>query len=256
MDRKVFYDTIRPHMNLTTQNVQGMEKLLDYVLAGMVLINLQRLAYCIATAWWESAQTMHPVKEAYWKDEAWRKKNLRYFPWYGRGLVQTTWEDNYRRIAVAMGLPEDTFLKNPDLLLTFEYALPALFVGMQLGIYTGKDLDDYIDDIDESDAEDLREYIAARRIVNATDKAETIGRLALTFEKALKASGFKPEVAEDDDDIDVVPPPVPPSVPATPEPQEPEADPNVVGQTSRGFNSWVIAAIAAGAAAAAYYLFG
>jgi hypothetical protein len=189
MNRKKFYDTLRARgLNLTTQNVEGMEKLLDY--AASRVISIQWLAYIIATAWWESAQTMHPVKEAYWKSEAWRKANLRYYPWYGRGLVQTTWEDNYRRIAIAMGLPHDTFIKNPDFLLMFEYALPALFVGMLEGIYTGKDVRDYIDDKDESDAEDYAEYRNARRVVNAMDKADAIAKLAITFEKGLQAAGF------------------------------------------------------------------
>lgn len=190
MDRKIFYDEMRPLVNLTTQNVEGMEKLLDYAESRPIKLNTQRLANTTATAWWESGQTMHPVKEAFWKSEAWRKANLRYFPWYGRGLVQTTWEENYRKIAIAMGLPADFFIKNPDLLLTFQYALPALFVGMEKGIYTGKDLDDYIDDVDESDEEDLREYVAARRIVNGTDKAREIGKLSLAFEHALYAAGY------------------------------------------------------------------
>lgn len=207
MNRAAFYAIIRPHVNLTTQNVQGMEKLLDYVEQRLHNhIVLQWLAYIIATAWWESAQTMHPVKEAYWLPESWRKKNLRYYPWYGRGLVQTTWEANYRAIAKAMGLPEDTFIKNPDLLLTFEYALPALFAGMQLGVYTGKDVGDYIDQIDESDDLDYQEYRNARRVVNAMDKADAIAKLAILFEKALKAAGFKADEKA----------PVPPSLPEKP----------------------------------------
>lgn len=36
-----------------------------------------------------------PVREAYWLSEAWRAANLRYYPWYGRGLMQCTWQDNY-----------------------------------------------------------------------------------------------------------------------------------------------------------------
>lgn len=224
MDRAVFYDAVRPHVNLTTQNVEGMERLLDYAEGQARMTNIQWLAYIIATAWWESGQTMHPVKEAYWKSEEWRKANLRYYPWYGRGLVQTTWEQNYRAIAVAMGLPESFFIKNPDLLLTFEYALPALFVGMLQGIYTSKDVGDYIDDIDEDDAEDLREYKNARRVVNSTDKADTIGKLALVFEKGLKASGYVGTKDAPPVPVQKPQPEVPvstgPSVPGEPQPQK------------------------------------
>lgn len=78
----------------------------------------------------------------------------------------------------------------PEVFLEWKVALPALFIGMQKGLYTGKDLDDYIDEVDENDREDLREYKNARRIVNATDKALTIGKLALGFEKCLKKAKY------------------------------------------------------------------
>lgn len=205
MDRRAFYDAVRGSVNLTTQNVAGFEKVLDHMEGEGTPINDG--AYALATAFWETAQTMHPVKEAYWLSEGWRRKNLRYYPWYGRGLIQTTWEDNYRKIAVAMGLPEDTFINNPDLLLEWKYAIPAMFVGMQTGLYTGKSFDDYIDDLDESDDEDLREFINARRIVNGTDKATKIGRLALTFERGLKAAGYGEIAPPWIDDGDPFPPP-------------------------------------------------
>jgi hypothetical protein len=90
MDRAAFYDALRPHLNLTEQNVFGMERVLDYAQARGTPIN--DLAYILATAWWETGQTMHPVEEANWMSEGWRKRNLRYYPWHGRGLIQTTWE--------------------------------------------------------------------------------------------------------------------------------------------------------------------
>src|SRR5690348_7934054 len=96
MDRKRFYDALRPRINLTTQNVVGFEKVLDYGQERGTRTN--DLAYILATAFWESAQTMHPVREAYWLSEDWRRKNLRYYPWYGRGLIQTTWEANYKKM--------------------------------------------------------------------------------------------------------------------------------------------------------------
>ena len=187
MDRKVFYDAIRPHVNLTTQNVAGTEKVLDYAEARGTETN--DLAYISATSWWETAQTMHPVKEAFWNSEDWRRKNLRYYPWYGRGLIQTTWEDNYRRMGSRIGVD---LTENPDLLLEWKYALPALFIGMAEGLYTGKSLDDYIDGKDENDKEDLREFANARRIVNGTDRQVEIAKIALNFEHALRAAEYKP----------------------------------------------------------------
>jgi len=185
MDNKKFYDAVRNDVNLTTQNVEGMEVVLSYLEQNES--NLQQAAYILATAWWETAQTMHPVREAYWKDEAWRKRNFRYYPYYGRGYVQLTWDYNYKK---ASDYFKVDFVKNPDLVMKPEYSLPILVVGMNEGWFTGKKLDNYIDDIDESDSEELKEYKAARRIVNGIDKAEAIGKLSLVFEKGLKAGGY------------------------------------------------------------------
>lgn len=218
MDLKVFYDTLRPTLNLTRQNVLGTDKILAYGQARGTETN--DLAYILATAWWESGQTMHPVVEAFWMSEDWRRRNLRYHPWHGRGLVQTTWRENYVKIGNLLGVD---FTKQPSKLLQWEYALPALFVGMERGIYTGKKLSDYIDEIDEADKEDLREYANARRIVNGTDRQVDIGKIALTFEKALRRSGYVPggrtEIPVPSTPPDAeVPPPVPLPPESKPEP--------------------------------------
>lgn len=39
------------------------------------------------------------VREAYWMTEEWRRVNLRYYPWYGRGPIQCTLEGNYKAYA-------------------------------------------------------------------------------------------------------------------------------------------------------------
>lgn len=185
MNRAAFYNCLRHKVNLTTQNVFGMEKVLDYAEAHHT--EETDLPYIIATAWWESSATMHPVVEAFWMSESWRKQHLRYYPWYGRGLIQVTWEDNYKKMWKELGKEGPV---HPEAFLDWETAIPALFVGMEKGIYTGKALDDYIDDVDESDPEDLREMIAARRIVNVQDRAATIGKLGLTFERCLKKGNY------------------------------------------------------------------
>ena len=188
MDRAKFYEVLRPHMNLTQGNVYGCERLLDYIEANPMNPNIA--AYAFATAWWESGQTMAPVREAFWLSEAWRKRNLRYYPYYGRGLVQTTWKENYQKVAALLGLDKNFFIDNPDKLLEWEHAVPALFKACEAGIYTGKSFQDYIDAEDESDAEDFKEYKAARRVVNGTDKDDTIASLALHFEHALRGGGY------------------------------------------------------------------
>jgi predicted chitinase len=69
-------------------------------------------AAAIATIAIETASTFTPVKEAFWLSEAWRHANLRYFPWYGRGYVQLTWQSNYTKYGTALGID---LLSNADL---------------------------------------------------------------------------------------------------------------------------------------------
>lgn len=186
MDRKVFYDEVRKDLGaLTEANVVGFNAVVDEGTRRVLPVN--HLAYILATAWWETGKTMQPVKEAYWLSETWRRKNLRYYPFYGRGLVQLTWEANYRKVGNFYGMD---LVGNPDRVMEPGLSVRILFDGMEKGWFTGRDLADYIDDIDESDDEDLREFANARRIVNGVDRRIEIGKLALTFERALKAAWY------------------------------------------------------------------
>jgi putative chitinase len=152
----------------------------------------QQTAYILATAFWETAQTMKPVKEAYWLSENWRKNNLRYYPWYGRGYVQLTWEENYEKAQRKLNL--GTMLtSNPDRAMTPKYAAKILVQGMMDGWFTGKPLTKYIDGR-------RTDYLNARRVVNLMDKAGTIRGLALKYEAALenaKPAKYQPPTSGD-----------------------------------------------------------
>ena len=141
-----------------------------------------QLAYVLGTAFHETAHTMHPVKEGYWikNAEAWRKKHLRYYPWYGRGFVQLTWEPNYKHAGEQLGRD---FITNPDAVMEPEAAAEILVVGSKDGWFTGKRLSDYID-LQHSD------FVHARRIINGMDKAEQIARIAGDYDRTLKDAGF------------------------------------------------------------------
>lgn len=65
-----------------------------------------------------------------------------YAPWYGRGLVQVTHQENYQKVGRELGLGESFFTDNPDALTELKYAVPALVVGMRDGWYTGTKLSD------------------------------------------------------------------------------------------------------------------
>lgn len=137
-------------------------------------------AYVLATALWETAHTMEPVVEAFWKTEDWRRRHLRYYPWHGRGFVQLTWERNYRHATKKLGVPLD---KRPELALDPDIAARVLVVGMKEGWFTGKRLADYVT-IQRSD------FINARRIVNGTDKASDIASLARQYDAELRRMGY------------------------------------------------------------------
>jgi hypothetical protein len=139
-----------------------------------------QLAYVLATAYWETARTMKPVREAFWKSESWRRKNLRYFPWYGRGFVQLTWERNYIRAGKELGLDLTT---DPDKVMEPAISAKILVHGSAKGWFTGKKLSDYIT-LTKSD------FVNARRIINGTDKARAIADLARQYDANLKAIGY------------------------------------------------------------------
>lgn len=146
-----------------------------------------QLAYILATAKWETAHTMRPVKEAYWLSEEWRRKNLRYWPWYGRGYVQLTWQDNYIRAGRKLGLDLTT---NPDTVMEPEVAAQILVTGSMEGWFTGKKIPDYIT-LDRSD------FTGARRVINGTDKAKEIAAIAEEYDAALFAEGYGVEPEPD-----------------------------------------------------------
>lgn len=159
-------------------NIGFTQKLIDHGKAHGLLRN--ELAYVLATAYHETNATMKPVKEAYWLSEAWRKANLRYYPWYGRGFVQITWEDNYKRAGDKLGKDLTT---NPDVVMDPDIAADIAIKGMIEGWFTKKKLSDYIT-LKKSD------FVGARKIINGTDKADLIAGYAKTYDSQLKQLGY------------------------------------------------------------------
>ncbi|WLQ12532.1 glycoside hydrolase family 19 protein [Hahella aquimaris] len=128
----------------------------------------QQIAYVLATVQWETAQTFEPVKEAFWLSEEWRKHNLRYYPYYGRGYVQLTWENNYRKYQQLLGAP---LVQEPDLAMQPEIALFVLTHGFMTGAFTGHKISDYIN-------ENKKDFLNARRCINGRDRAHEIAEIA------------------------------------------------------------------------------
>jgi hypothetical protein len=72
------------------------------------------------------AGAFRPVREAYYLGEpepaeTWRQNNLRYWPWFGRGLIQLTWLSNYQRysplVSALLGRTVDLVARPDDALL-------------------------------------------------------------------------------------------------------------------------------------------
>jgi hypothetical protein len=171
-------------------------------------------AYVLATAWHETAHTMKPIEEmggqAYLRSKA-------YYPFFGRGYVQLTWEAGYRKASDKLGVD---FVAHPELLLDPQYAAPILVIGMAEGWFTGKKLSNYID-MQHSD------FVGARRIINGTDRANTIALYAEQFDALLKIEGYgeAPSVGPKPASLAPVQPvpvqPTPAPAPAAPVPPAP-----------------------------------
>lgn len=219
MDRSRFYASLRARgsgvfgTSLSQGQVSGTEAILDAAQARGT--KLPFLAYMLATAYHETAHTMQPIEE-YGRGKG-RKYGVPAGPYgkvyYGRGYVQLTWLANYEKASKKLGID---FVKHPERVMEPKLAAAIMFDGMAEGWFTTKDLDDYIDALDEGDAEDGREFRNARRIINGTDKAEKIAGYALAFEKALRGAGY---VGQAPKPLPVPPAPVQPS--PAPKPVEP-----------------------------------
>lgn len=136
-----------------------------------------QVAYVLATAFWETARTMKPVREIGGEKYLRSKK---YYPFVGMGYVQLTWRENYQKASNKLGVD---FVSNPKHLLDPVHATEILVQGMKEGWFTGKKLSDYIT-LQASD------FVEARRVVNGKDRASDIARIAQDYDADLKAEGY------------------------------------------------------------------
>jgi putative chitinase len=186
-----FYDYIRGDVGelfptMTTRQFNGIQMTL---LCSAGMQPLPWCAYTLATEYHETAKRMEAVREGLDVSEAWRRKHLRYYPWYGRGEVQLTWERNYASATKRLrelGHTDVDLVANPDQALDPKISTLIMIHGMLEGWFTGKKLRDYIPN------NPTREhYRNARRIINGTDRADLVAGYAEAFENALKEGVWK-----------------------------------------------------------------
>jgi len=192
-DRAKLFDRVRADLfggKLAQHQVEGIEAVLDaWELAPpeprpKQAPDLRWLAYMLGTAFHETAKTMQPIRE-FGHGHGHRygipdpKTGQTY---YGRGLVQLTWLENYERFGKFLGID---LVHNPELACEMEHAVAIMFLGMTEGLFTGKRLRAYF-------GPGLENWVGARRIINGLDCAETIATHAQKFHAALVAARRSP----------------------------------------------------------------
>lgn len=177
----LFFDSVR---EITNGLNQTQVNTVNSLLTAAAHWPLGWLAYGLATAWHEARFQPQPE----WgrgKGRPYAAKGKYGQSQYGRGLVQLTWDRNYEWADKALGL-EGELLKNFDLALQPDIAVRILVQGMEEGAFTGKSLKDYLDGWRGQPVQ----FVAARKIINGTDKAVLIADLAERFQKALEEGGW------------------------------------------------------------------
>jgi putative chitinase len=189
IDRKLFFDGVRNGPfpgKLSASQVAGMEAILDEW-EDRDLKDLRQLAYMLATAFHETAQTMQPITEfgpkSYFSKYEGRKDLGNTVPgdgykYRGRGYVQLTGRRNYTLASKKIGVD---LVADPADALNPEVAAPIMFVGMAEGWFTGVKLSTYFNAA-------KTDWKNARRIINGLDRADLIAGYARSFYADLQAA--------------------------------------------------------------------
>lgn len=154
------------------------------------------LAYMLGTVHHETGRTMQPVRETfassdaqaiarlnrayaagvltwvrtpYWQPDASGKS------WFGRGLVQITHRDNYKKLGAAIGV---NLIADPGLALQLNTALDIMFVGMRRGLFTGVKLSDRFSGA-------VERWRHARQIINGLERADLVASYAKAYYGAI-----------------------------------------------------------------------
>lgn len=198
---KAFFDRARDvdllGPTLTATEVAGCEALL----AACKAWPLAHVAYALATSYHETAGTMQPIREmggpeylrrlydVQGRDPERAKAHGNVKPgdgvrYCGRGYVQLTWQANYLKAQIELGLP---LVSTPDLAMRPDVAAKILEAGMREGWFTRHRLASHLP---ATGVGTRTQFIGARRIINGTDKAEKIAEHAMDFQEALMAGGW------------------------------------------------------------------
>lgn len=180
INKEFFFDRVRKTLfggKLSQKQVDGMTEIFYEWETNHWEKDDRWLAYALATTFHETDRTMQPIREYG------RGKGKRYGKphpvtgqvYYGRGDVQLTWYDNYKKMSDVFKVD---FVNNPDLVMIPDNAAKIMFHGMEHGSFTGKKFADYFND-------EKTDWKNARRIINGLDKANQIAEFAKEFYAAI-----------------------------------------------------------------------
>lgn len=204
----------------------GLSGILDLFEKETRLDNIPQFSYCLATCYHETGKKnaqkvfirFQPVREAKGSvnSEIWIKYQSKYWftGYFGRGLVQTTFKENYLKIGQLVGVG-DLFVRQPDLLLELKWSYESMVAGMVFGIYRRdkkgrQTLDRYF----PAARTDFDDYFGAREIINGDkhrirDGAKVsigheIAVTAMKFDKILRASEMPfADLSEDEINLEI-----------------------------------------------------
>lgn len=199
--RKKFFAGYREAFgSLTQEQVNGLGSLLISFEQDKEINYIKYMAYMLATVKHETAHKFQPITEygarsyfnkydpvlantASLRERAKSNGNTVEgdgYKYRGRGYVQITWKNNYKKLGDALGVD---LVNNPDKALEPVTAYKIMSYGMRNGTFTGKDLSRYI-------SKDQADYTNARKIINGLDKADLIKGYAEKFESILRQAAL------------------------------------------------------------------
>jgi hypothetical protein len=136
---------------LTADRQTGFEAIFDVWDSVEHYDVLEWIAYALATAWHETGATMQPVREGFKKTDQeacdhvtayCQKKGISNYAarlsngnsYYGRGYVQLTHADNYKKMGAKLGMG-DSLYDNPESVLQAGLSAKILIVGLMDGLF-------------------------------------------------------------------------------------------------------------------------
>ena len=152
VNEKLFFEKVRKLLHrrgLTSIEFQTYKQIINYWNDHPNMEDRRWLAYVMATAYHETR--LRPVREGFKTSDKAARKHVRWMynkriisqpyhladretgqVYYGRGYVQLTWAQNYKKMGKAIGMGDQLY-RNPDLVLNPDIASKVLFVGMLQG---------------------------------------------------------------------------------------------------------------------------